>query len=72
VRLVLAGSSRAVIVGVGLGLAIALLGSRWTQPGNPVAYLSVASILAAAGLAASYAPARRASRVDPIKALRHE
>ncbi len=79
VRLVLGSSSRAVITGLGIGLAIALLGSRLLQnllygvsPLNPIAYFSVACILAIAGLAASYVPARRASRVDPLQALRHD
>jgi putative ABC transport system permease protein len=79
VRLVLRGSSRAVVIGLGIGLALALLGSRLmlnllygVSPLNPVAYLSVACILAAAGIAASYVPARRASRVDPLQALRHD
>jgi predicted permease len=79
VRLVLASSSRAVIIGLAAGVAIALPGSRLMQnilygvnPLNPTAYLSVACILAAAGVAASYAPARRATRVDPLQALRHD
>jgi predicted permease len=79
VRLVLGGSSRAVVIGLAAGLAIALPASRLLRselygvsPLDPVAYLSVAVILAIAGLAASYAPARRATRVDPVTALRHE
>jgi putative ABC transport system permease protein len=79
VRLVLGGSSRAVFIGLGIGLAIALLGSRLLRnllygvsPLDPIAYLSVADILAVAALAASYVPARRASRVDPLQALRHD
>jgi ABC-type antimicrobial peptide transport system permease subunit len=42
------------------------------NPLDPIAYLSVAGILAIAGIAASYAPARRATRVDPLQALRHD
>lgn len=79
VRLVLGSSSRAVTIGLGIGLAVALLGSRLLRnllygvsPLDPFAYLSVACILAIAGLAASYVPARRASRVDPLQALRHD
>jgi len=79
VRLVLSGSSRAVVIGLVAGFAIALPASRLLRnvlygvsPLDPVAYLSVALILAIAGLAASYAPARRATRVDPLTALRHE
>jgi ABC-type antimicrobial peptide transport system permease subunit len=79
VRLVLGGSSRAVVIGVVAGFAMALPASRLLRnvlyglsPLDPIAYISVALILAIAGLAASYAPARRATRVDPVTALRHE
>ena len=78
-RLALAGSSRAVIAGLCVGVPCAMLGSRLMRgvlygvsPLDPIAYLSVACILAGAALAASYAPARRAARVDPLTALRHE
>jgi putative ABC transport system permease protein len=79
VRLVLGGSSRAVVIGLVAGFAMALPASRLLRnvlygvsPLDPIAYISVALILAIAGLAASYAPARRATRVDPVTALRHE
>jgi ABC-type lipoprotein release transport system permease subunit len=79
VRLVLGGSSRAVAIGLGLGVTIALFGSRIVRdvlygvnPLDPIAYLSVACVLAVAGIAASYFPARRAARVDPMTALRDE
>jgi MacB-like periplasmic core domain/FtsX-like permease family len=79
VRLVLGTSSRAVLVGLFAGFGIALPASRLLRsflygasPLDPVAYLSVACILAVAGIAASYIPARRAARVDPATTLRHE
>jgi predicted permease len=79
VRLVLASSSRAVIAGLGIGIPCALLASSLMRdvlygvnPLDPIAYLSVACILGVAGVAASYAPARRATRVDPLQALRHD
>ncbi len=66
-----------------LGLAIALpatLGASRlvesllfrTRPNDPQALALAAAILLMATLAAGYGPARRASRVDPVVALRHE
>jgi ABC-type antimicrobial peptide transport system permease subunit len=40
------------------------------SPYDPAAFAAGALLLAAAGLAAAYVPARQASRVDPIRALR--
>jgi putative ABC transport system permease protein len=77
VRLVLSGHSRAVVAGLGLGLlgavaASILLRSRLhgLSPFDAIAYLGVAAILVAAGLLATFVPARRATRIDPIEALR--
>jgi ABC-type antimicrobial peptide transport system permease subunit len=39
---------------------------------NPVVYALVSAVLVAAGLAAVAGPARRAARVDPVRALRAE
>jgi predicted permease len=79
IRLVLAGHSRAVAAGLVAGLFGAVASSivmrsrlHGLSPFDPVAYLGVAALLAAAGLAASYVPARRAVRVDPVVALRYE
>ena len=79
VRLLLSGHSRAVVAGLGVGLLGAIAASvvmrsrlHGMSPFDPIAYLSVAAILTVAGLAASYVPARRATRVDPVVALRHD
>lgn len=77
VAALLGTSARAVALGLGFGLARAAAGSRLIarllyglSPYDPVAYLTAAGILALAGLAATYIPAGRATRIDPAAALR--
>jgi len=79
VRLILGGHSRAVVAGLVVGFFGAIAASivmrsglHGLSPFDPISYLGVAVLLAAAGLAASYVPARRAVRVDPVVALRYE
>jgi predicted permease len=66
-------------IGVGLGLvgAALLSGSMTTllfnvRPTDPAVYAAVSFVLIAVALLASYLPARRASRIDPLIALREE
>jgi predicted permease len=77
IRLVLGSSSRAVLIGLVLGFAGAAGLSRLMQkllfglsPFDPISYATVALVLAAAGLAATFLPARRATKIDPMTALR--
>jgi ABC-type antimicrobial peptide transport system permease subunit len=70
-----------VLAAFGLAIAVpmALATSRFIesflfrmQSNDPQTLTRAAGILMTAALAASYGPARRASRVDPMVALRHE
>ncbi len=70
-RLVMAG----LVVGVAGALALTrLLTSQLYQvePTDPMILGSVVLVLCAVGLVASYLPGRRASRLDPVEALRAE
>ncbi len=78
-RLVLRQGMATVAIGLAAGLAGGLLLSRalatllFGVKGTDVfSYAAVAAVLATVGLLASYLPARRASKVDPIAALRAE
>jgi putative ABC transport system permease protein len=76
-RLVLRQALTLVAIGLGLGFLGALLVSRAASSilyglsvADPVSFLGAAGALGAVALLASYLPARRASRVDPLVALR--
>jgi len=40
------------------------------SPGDPLAFVSAAALLLGVALLASYVPARRAGRIDPVEALK--
>lgn len=70
---------RVILLGIGLGLAGAFALSRTlatflfhTAPTDPLTYAAVSLLLGAIACLAVYIPARRATKVDPMIALRYE
>jgi putative ABC transport system permease protein len=66
-------------IGLAIGLAAAFGVTRWMETmlynvsaTDPGIYAGIAALIALIALAASYVPARRAARVDPLVALRYE
>ena len=77
-RLVLQSSLRLVAGGLAAGIPLAIGATLLLRsvaagmpPADPVVLAAAAIGLTAAALSATYLPARRASRVDPVDALRH-
>jgi predicted permease len=67
--------SAGLISGIALALAISRLVSDFiagVSPYDPLTYVSVTALLCVVALLACYFPARRATRVDPVVALRYE
>jgi ABC-type antimicrobial peptide transport system permease subunit len=78
-RLVVGQGIALVIVGVAVGIAGSLGFTRYLQsllygvrPTDPATFAGVATLLILVALATCYIPARRATRVDPMVALRYE
>ena len=77
-RMVLGQGRRLTLLGIALGMAGAFLVSRLMQqalfevnPTDPIIYLAVAVLLLLVAEFASWLPARRATRIDPVIALRN-
>src|SRR5580658_738916 len=68
-----------LVLGVGVGIALALIAVQSAssllfglQPNDPLTFAGASALLITIALIASFLPARRASRVDPMVALRYE
>jgi putative ABC transport system permease protein len=78
-RMVLRQGLGVVGIGIAVGLLAAYLGARLVagllfnvSAADPLTYISVAAFLTGVALLACWIPARRATRVSPLTALRYE
>ena len=78
-RMVLRDGARMTLAGVGIGAVAALALTRLmssmlfgVSPYDPLTFIAVAALLCLIALFACFVPARRATKVDPMVALRHE
>ncbi len=78
-QLVTGWTMRPVLLGIMVGLAAAMTVSHLlatmlfqVEPDDPLTFASMALLLVAASLLATYIPARRATKIDPMAALRYE
>ena len=78
-RMILGGGMKLSLIGLAIGLAAALMLAEFVttmlfgvEPFDPASYVATAAVLLAVSLLACYVPARRATEVDPIVAMRQE
>lgn len=78
-KLVLTAASRVLAIGLIVGLVLSVVASRALADrmqgmgaGDPVLFVLVPALLVVAALSASFLPARSATRIQPMEALRHD
>jgi predicted permease len=78
-RMVIGQGMRFTMIGAALGVASALGLTRALEsllfnvsPNDPATFACIALLLVAVALIASYIPARRATKIDPLQSIRHE
>ena len=74
---IIQGTLRLALLGIAVGTVASLAVARWiasllfgTEPTDPATFAGMVLLLACIALVAGYIPARRASRIDPMMALR--
>jgi ABC-type antimicrobial peptide transport system permease subunit len=79
VREIMGQAGTLILAGLGIGLGLAAIANRSlvallfrVEPGDAATYLAVSALLAATAVAACLAPALRASRVQPVIAMKEQ
>jgi putative ABC transport system permease protein len=78
-RMVVSQGARVVLIGAVAGVAVAFASTRFlttllyeVDAVEPLMFLAMSVMMIAVGMLASYVPARRASRMNPIESLRND
>jgi putative ABC transport system permease protein len=78
-RLIVGNAVKLVGIGLGIGVVVAFMSTRLmrsllygVEPGDPMTVAAICIVIGAVALIASWIPARRAARVDPLVAIRYD